>query len=66
VIGPQRVLHWLSDGDATTAWVRDYTLDAASTGTLVEALRCFSEQQGFTLRRIMLNGHEVWRAPSTF
>ncbi len=66
VMWPQRVLHWLSDGDATTAWVRDYTLDSASTGTLVEALRCFSEQQGFTLRRIMLNGHEVWRAPSTF
>ncbi|MGH8108405.1 MAG: hypothetical protein ACREO1_06770 [Arenimonas sp.] len=66
VMWPQRVLRWLSDGDATTAWVRDYQIDANETKTLVEALRCHAEQQGFSLRRIMLNGHEAWRAPSTF
>lgn len=64
VMWPQRVLHWLADGDATTAWVRDYQLDADGTKTLVEALRCFAEQQGFFLRRIMLNGNEVWRTNS--
>ncbi|MGH8050440.1 MAG: hypothetical protein ACREPB_07270 [Arenimonas sp.] len=66
IMWPQRVLHWLADGDATTAWVRDYQLDASGTRTLVDALRCFAEQQDFSLRRIMLNGHEVWRSPSTF
>jgi hypothetical protein len=66
IMWPQRVLHWLADGDSTTAWVRDYQLDASGAKTLVDALRCFAEQQGFSLRRIMLNGHEVWRSPSTF
>lgn len=66
IMWPQRVLHWLAAGDATTAWVRDYQLDAGATKTLVDALRCFAEQQDISLRRIMLNGHEVWRSPSTF
>ncbi len=64
VIWPHRALHWLADNDATTAWVRDYQLEPADTGTLVEALRCFAEQQGFSLRRVMLNGNEVWRTNS--
>lgn len=66
IMWPQRVLHWLTDGDTTTAWVRDYQLDASGTRTLIDALRCFAEQQSFSLRRIMLNGHEAWRSPSTF
>jgi hypothetical protein len=64
IMWPQRVLHWLSDGDTTTAWVRDYQLDASGARMLVDALRCFADKQGFSLRRIMLNGHELWRAPS--
>lgn len=66
VMWPQRVVHWLSDGDTTTAWVRDYQIDTNDKKTLEDALRCLAEQQGFSLRRIMLNGHELWRAPSTF
>lgn len=66
VLWPHRALHWLADGEATTAWVRDYQLDANGIQSLVDGIRCVAEQQGFTLRRIMLNGHEAWHAPSTF
>lgn len=62
---PQRMLRWLGDGEGTTAWVRDYQLDPSNAKTLLDSLRCLAEQQGLPLRRIMLNGHELWRSPST-
>ncbi|MFA6985141.1 MAG: hypothetical protein WC213_02900 [Arenimonas sp.] len=62
---PQRVLRWLGDGEGTTAWVRDYQMDLSKVQTLLDSLRCLAEQQGLPLRRVMLNGHELWRSPST-
>jgi hypothetical protein len=61
---PQRVLRWLGDGEGTTAWVRDYQIDMSKLQTLLDSLRCLAEQQGLPLRRVMLNGHELWRSPS--
>jgi hypothetical protein len=62
---PQRVLRWLGDDAGTTAWVRDYQMDLSKVQTLLDSLRCLAEQQGLPLRRVMLNGHELWRSPST-
>lgn len=62
---PQRVLRWLGDGEGTTAWVRDYQMDLSQVQSLLDSLRCLAEQQGLPLRRVMLNGHELWRSPST-
>jgi hypothetical protein len=61
---PQRVLRWLGDGEGTTAWVRDYQIDLSKLESLVDSLRCLADQQGVPLRRIMLNGHELWRSPT--
>ena len=63
----QRLLRWQDDGETggTTAWIRDYTLDAAQARPLIASLRDLAGQQGLSLRRIMLNGHELWRSPST-
>jgi hypothetical protein len=66
LLWPHRLLRWLADNNTgLTAWVRDYRLDASQATQLVDSLRCLAEQQGHTLHRIMLNGHELWRAPST-
>lgn len=60
---PQRLLRWLADDQGTTAWVRDYQLDSSKAQTLVASLCCLADQQNVSLRRIMLNGHELWRSP---
>jgi hypothetical protein len=66
LLWPHRLLRWLADSDAgTTAWVRDYRLDASQATQLIDSLRCLAQQQGHPLHRIMLNGHELWRSPST-
>jgi hypothetical protein len=65
ILWPKRALHFVSDSEGGTAWVRDYQLEKNDVEKLFSSIRCAAEQQNFTLRRIMLNGHEVWRAPST-
>ena len=66
LLWPHRLLRWLADSDAgMTAWVRDYRLDPSQAAQLVDSLRCLADQQGHSLHRIMLNGHELWRAAST-
>jgi len=66
LLWPHRLLRWLADSDAgMTAWVRDYRLDPSQATQLIDSLRCLAEQQGHSLHRIMLNGHELWRSPST-
>jgi len=66
MLWPHRLLRWLADHDGrVSAWVRDYRLDPAEAGQLVDYLRNLAEQQGHSLHRIMLNGHELWRVPST-
>jgi hypothetical protein len=64
----QRLLRWnagTTDGEGTTAWVRDYSLDPSDVPGLLASLRAVSEQQGLTLHRIMINGHEAWTSPDT-
>ena len=60
---PERLLRWLADSnsESATAWVRDYQLAPSQAGGLIDALRLLATQQGFSLDRIMLNGHELWR-----
>jgi hypothetical protein len=59
---PQRLLRWTDDADGTTAWVRDFNLPADEHADLARALRAMSDAQHLPLRRIMLNGHEIWRS----
>jgi hypothetical protein len=65
MLWPKRSLHLVSDSEGGTAWVRDYQLEKTDAEKLFSSIRCLAEQQNFILRRIMLNGHEVWRASST-
>ncbi|HEX8027536.1 MAG TPA: hypothetical protein VF491_03695 [Vicinamibacterales bacterium] len=66
LLWPQRSMRWIGDAEnGTTAWVRDYALDGENAQQLLDSLRCLAEQQGISLRRVMLNGHELWRSPST-
>ena len=59
---PERLLRWQSEsGGASTAWVRDFRLSSGDAQPLIDSLRDLAGEQGHSLRRIMLNGHEVWR-----
>jgi hypothetical protein len=63
---PQRSLRWIPDDPrGATVWVRDYTLSTADADSLLADLFRESAAQGTPLRRVMLNGHELWRAPAT-
>lgn len=65
VAWPDRLLRWHGENDGSaSAWVRDYRLDAGAAAQLVESLRELAGQQQISLRRIVLNGHELWRAPT--
>ena len=60
----QRMLRW-SGGNAgagVTAWVRDYALMAGELPVLLEALVAMATEQGISLARIVVNGHEAWSA----
>lgn len=49
-----------SDGSATL-WIRDYRLDAPQRQALIEQLYSFARDAGQPLRRIVLNGEDIWR-----
>ncbi|MFT3806716.1 hypothetical protein [Arenimonas sp.] len=63
----QRLLRWQPDreGEGVIARVRDFGFDPAQTQSLIDSLLALSEQQDIPLRRIVLNGHEIWRADSS-
>lgn len=61
---PQRLLRWTDDTEGSTAWIRDFNLPADEHGPLVTVLRGMADAQGISLRRIMLNGHVLWRSSS--
>lgn len=66
---PQRMLRWRTDatGDGhVTAWIRDFSLETDDIHPLVDSLRALSQEQGFSLRRVMVNGHEAWTADEHF
>jgi hypothetical protein len=67
LIWPQRLLRWHPDptGEGGTAWVRDFTLDPAQAQPLVDSILALAEEQGISLHRIVLNGHEVWSSDSS-
>lgn len=61
----QRMLRWnagAGEGEDSTAWVRDFSLEADEMPSLVASLRSFSAGQGISLGRIMVNGREAWAA----
>lgn len=60
----QRMLRWSGSaaGAGITAWVRDYALAASDMPALIESLVALSAEQGFSLARIVVNGHEAWSA----
>jgi hypothetical protein len=60
-----RLFRWLEQkGHDPAIWLRDYRLDRADAHQLAEALRTHASEQGIRLERIVVNGHELWRAPS--
>lgn len=60
----QRMLRWSGSaaGAGITAWVRDYGLAASDVPALIDSLVALSTEQGFSLARIVVNGHEAWSA----
>lgn len=60
----QRVLRWSGSaaGAGITAWVRDYGLAASDVPALIDSLVALATEQGFSLARIVINGHEAWSA----
>jgi hypothetical protein len=58
---PLRLLRWFSEGpEGATAWLRDFTIDAAAVPTLVNDLRRLAAAQDIPLHRIVLNGQTLW------
>jgi hypothetical protein len=62
LLWPHRVVRSQEGDDGLTVWIRDYRFDAADTQQLVASIRCDAQRQGLALHRIVLNGHELWRA----
>jgi hypothetical protein len=62
-----RLFRWLEQkGHDPSVWLRDYRLDQADAHQLAEALRTHASEQGIRLERIVVNGRELWRAPTAF
>jgi len=60
-----RLFRWLEQkGHDPSIWLRDYRLDQTDAHQLAEALRTHASEQGIHLERIVVNGRELWRAPS--
>lgn len=58
-----RVCRWiLQHGGEPAVFLRDYRLDERTAMALAEALHEHARTQGLTLRRIVCNGRELWRA----
>lgn len=57
-----RWMKWIErEGLAPTLWLRDFRIDHAETGRIVDRLRMFAREHGLRLERIVVNGREVWR-----
>lgn len=60
---PERLVRWLTDGNhGTTAWIRDYGLAEESIDGLVNDIVQYAKSHGALLVRVVINGHERWRA----
>lgn len=58
-----RLIRWLQQqGHTPTIWLRDYFLDKTTTPVLIAQLRAQAREHGLVLQRIVVNGHELWRA----
>ena len=61
----ERLLRWTHrHGHDPVAWVRDYRLDENGARDLTRSLQSRARAEGFALARIVVNGRELWRAPS--
>lgn len=67
LLWPQRLLRWRANasGEGAVAWVRDFSLDPSQAQPLVDSILALAQDQGLTLQRIMLNGHEVWSSDTS-
>jgi hypothetical protein len=61
----QRLLRWTQrHGHDPVVWIRDYRLDGGGARDLTRSLQSRARAEGFELARIIVNGRELWRAPS--
>lgn len=59
-----RWMKWFErDGRDPTVWLRDFRLDDAQAGRVVDDLRTLAREHGLSLDRIVVNGRERWRNP---
>ncbi|HEX7814754.1 hypothetical protein [Dyella sp.] len=63
----ERVLRLGRDGGSgVTAWLRDYRLNESELSGVLDSLTSYAREQGIPLRRVVLNGRQVWTsAPIT-
>lgn len=60
----ERWLQWLRGGNGDLqVRLRDYRLNEAEHNQLLEQLHLFARDQGLTLKRLTVNGRELWRTP---
>jgi hypothetical protein len=50
------------EGDTATLWIRDFRLDDSQKHALATQLRDYARTTGSLVRRVMVNGEELWRA----
>jgi hypothetical protein len=53
-----------SDGRATV-WLRDYGLKESEFGHVAAELRQRGREEGLLIGRVVINGHEIWRAATS-
>lgn len=61
-----RWMKWIErDGHDPVVLLRDYRMDGDETRRVVDSLRAFAREQGVSLERVVVNGHEFWRNPDS-
>ena len=62
----ERLIRLTRDGHgASTVWLRDYGLKENELESVAAELRLCGQQEGVLIGRVVINGHEVWRAATS-
>lgn len=62
----ERLIRLTRDGHGgSTVWLRDYGLKENKLESVAAELRLRGQQEGVLIGRVVINGHEVWRAATS-